>query len=77
MKKFSFDSDCYLTTACINHYYEIAPQIVENINTLEDKDLIYNYIYEYIIKICVQAINHEDYEFIYTRYKNNILRLEK
>ena len=77
LKTLRWFRDNFVSKEDINHYYEIAPKIVENINKQEDKELIYNDIYEYIIKICVQAINHEDYDFAYTRYKNNILRLEK
>lgn len=103
----SGSGDCYLTSACMNHfqekfddncyelttlrwfrdnfvskedikhYYEIAPMIVEEINKLENNEKVYTYIYENIVKACVDAIERNDYDFAYLRYKNSVLALEE
>lgn len=105
--KTSTECKCYLTTACmrhyfnkfddnchelktlrwfrdslvssedIEHYYKIAPIIVETINNTPKNAIIYKYIYENVIKECVDAIHNGNYEFAYNRYKNSILSLEK
>ena len=91
MKHFSseFDDNCYelstlrwfrdkfVSKEDIDHYYEIAPSIVEAINKISSKDEIYNYIYENIINVCVKAIEQGEYEFAYNRYKNSVLTLEE
>ncbi len=61
----------------IEHYYKIAPIIVEAINELEDSFSIYKYIYDNVVNPCVQAIKNEDYQFAYDRYKNSKLILEE
>ena len=56
----NFDDNCYEMTVLrwfrdnfvskedIEHYYEVAPIIVESINNEEKSDIIYNYIYDNI-----------------------------
>lgn len=63
-----FDDNCYELTVLrwfrdnfvskedIEHYYEIAPIIVEDINKEEKSDVIYNYIYDNIVDYCVEQI---------------------
>lgn len=58
-------------------YYEIAPIIVKNIESLEDNDKIYNYIYINIVDACVKAIENGNFEFAYNRYKNSVLALNE
>ena len=91
IKHFSeeFDDKCYELTTLrwfrdtfvsqedIDHYYEIAPSIVEAINKIPGCEKIYNYIYENVINECVKAIEKGDYEFAYNRYKNSILIFEE
>lgn len=60
----------------IQHYYEIAPAIVQKINEVENNDYIYNYIYEFVVSACVSAIKSGNYKFAYERYKNNVIALE-
>lgn len=84
-----FDDNCYelfmlrwfrdnfVSKREIKHYYEVAPTIVENIDNSIECDEIYNYIYENVISVCVDAIKHGDFEFAYNRYKNSILALEE
>ena len=69
--------DNFVNKDDIKHYYEIAPKIVEKIDSIEDNFEIYNYIYENIVSACVNAIQKGDYKFAYDRYKNSILVLEK
>ena len=84
-----FDDNCYELTVLrwfrdnfvskedIEHYYEIAPIIVEAINKEEKSDVIYNYIYDNIVDYCVEQIEQGNYDKAYNRYKNSILTLEE
>lgn len=69
--------DNFVSKDDIDHYYKIAPIIVEAINDAENNDEIYNYIYTNIVCVCVDAIKKVDYEFAYNKYKNSILALEE
>ena len=84
-----FDDSCYELTVLrwfrdnfvskedIEHYYEVAPAIVEAINNDEKDDLIYDYIYDNIVDYCVEQIEFGNYIEAYNRYKNSVLALEK
>ena len=84
-----FDDNCYELTVLrwfrdnfvskedIEHYYEVAPIIVENINKEEKANIIYDYIYDSIVDYCVKQIEQGNYETAYNRYKNSVLILEK
>ena len=50
--------------------------IVESINDNNDKDTIYEVIYNDNIIPCINAIKKGDYCFAYDRYKNTLLFLE-
>lgn len=69
--------DNYVTKEDIEHYYEIAPTIVEAINKEENADVIYNYIYDNIVDYCVEQIEFGNYNKAYSRYKNSVLILEE
>ena len=69
--------DNFVSQDDIKHYYVTAPIIVEAINNVENNDTIYNYIYENIVSVCVNAIKKGDYDFAYNRYKNSVLTLEE
>ena len=87
--KEDFDNDCYELTIMrwfrdnfiseedINHYYEIAPTIVEMINNQKNSEKIYDEIYETVISKCIFAIKKRDYAFAYNNCKNSVLNLEK
>ncbi len=84
-----FDDNCYELTLLrwfrdnfvpkedIEHYYEAAPIIVEIIDSEENSDIIYKYIYENIVDYCIDQINQGNYEKAYRRYKNSVLTLEE
>lgn len=90
MKHFKekFDDNCYELTVLrwfrdnfvsindVNHYYAVAPNIVEKINQDTESDKIYDYIYDTIVDECVRAIENGEYSFAYNRYKESILNLE-
>lgn len=61
----------------IEHYYQIAPILVEAINNNSECDDIYKDIYENTICFCVKAIEQENYVLAYDTYKNSILNLEE
>lgn len=69
--------DNFVSKADIDHYYVTAPIIVESIESIENNESIYNYIYENVVLACVNAIKQGNYEFAYNRYKNSVLILEE
>ena len=84
-----FDDNCYelkvlrwfrdnfVSTDDKNHYYDVAPKIVEAIGKEIDSNLIYNYIYDNIVDYCVTQIEQGNYNEAYKRYKDSIQLLEK
>ena len=85
----NFDDNCYELTVLrwfrdnfvskedIEHYYEVAPIIVETINKEEKSSIIYDYIYDNIVDYCVEQIEQGNYDKAYMRYRNSILTLEE
>ena len=85
----NFDDNCYELTVLrwfrdnfvskeyIEHYYEVAPVIVETINKEEKSGIIYDYIYDNIVDYCVKQIEQGNYDKAYSRYKNSVLILEE
>lgn len=69
--------DNFVSKEDIKYYYEVAPVIVNRINSISDNSKIYTWIYEHIVNPCVIAIKQGNYEFAYNRYKNSILALEE
>lgn len=69
--------DNFVSKKDIEHYYEIAPIIVETINKEEKAEIIYDYIYTNVVDYCVKQIEQGNYEDAYSRYKNSVLALEK
>lgn len=84
-----FDDNCYELTVLrwfrdnfvskedIEHYYEVAPLIVETIDKDEKSAMVYDYIYDNIVDYCVEQIELGNYEAAYSRYKNSVLVLEE
>lgn len=84
-----FDDNCYELTVLrwfrdnfvskedIEHYYEVAPVIVETINKEEKSGIIYDYIYDNIVDYCVEQIEQGNYDKAYSRYKNSVLIFEE
>ncbi|MDO5556915.1 MAG: hypothetical protein Q4G05_01540 [Clostridia bacterium] len=84
-----FDDNCYELTVLrwfrnnfvskedIEHYYEVAPIIVETINKEENSGIVYDYIYDNIVDYCVKQIEQGNYDAAYSRYKNSVLALEQ
>ena len=85
----NFDDNCYELTVLrwfrdnfvskedIEHYYKVAPIIVEAINEEEKSDIIYDYIYDNVVDYCVEQIEQGNYDKAYNRYKNSVLSLEE
>ena len=69
--------DNFVCRCDIDHYYEVAPMIVDSIEATDNNESIYKYIYENVVMACVDAIKKGDYEFTYNRYKNSVLVLEE
>lgn len=85
----NFDDNCYELTVLrwfrnnfvsqddIDHYYKIAPIIVEAINQEENNNIIYDYIYDNVVDYCVMQIENGNYEDAYNRYKDSIICFER
>lgn len=85
----SFDDNCYELTVLrwfrdkfvskedIDHYYEVAPIIVETINKEDKPDAIYDYIYNNVVNYCVCQIKQKNYDEAYNRYRNSVLAFEE
>ncbi len=69
--------DDFVSPEDIAHYYETAPLIVNEINSLPNSNEIYHRIYHHVIAICVRAIEDKEYAVAYQRYKESILQLEE
>lgn len=68
--------DNFVSKEDVEYYYAVAPTIVEKIDGLsEKKNKIYEYIYNSIIKYCIEAINKKDFDKAYQRYKTSVLVL--
>lgn len=84
----TFDDNCYELTTLrwfrdnfvskedIEHYYIVAPLIVQSINKLSNSKGIYSDIYQNVISVCLSAIEHKNYDFAYKKYKDSVLELE-
>lgn len=68
--------DNFVSKEDIEHYYEVAPIIVETINREEQAGIIYDYIYDNVVDYCVEQIEQGNYEAAYNRYKSSVLTLE-
>ena len=87
--KEKFDDNCYelkvlrwfrdnfVSKEDIEHYYQVAPIIVEIIDKVENADIIYRYIYENIVDYSIKQIEQKNYDKAYRRYKNSVLLLEE
>ena len=69
--------DYYVSAEDREHYYETSPIIVSAINQSPDKDLVYNYIYDYVVDKCINLLEEEEYFEVYDLYKKSILVLEE
>ena len=69
--------DNFVSENDVAHYYEVAPKIVNILNSLKNSKELYEYIYSRIINACVIAIKDGKYDFAYKRYSNSILALEE
>lgn len=72
--------DKFVSLDDIMAYYVSAPIIVENINsleTIEERNNIYKYIYNNVVKYCTDAIKNKEYDKAYSRYKASVLTLEE
>lgn len=61
----------------IAEYYAIAPKIVKNIDKLEDRDRIYERIYEDMVIPCVKFIEEERYQETLELYRDMTLKLKE
>lgn len=69
--------DMFVEKDDIEHYYKIAPIIIEFINGSSQEKEIYSYIYENVVLYCVEAIKKGEHKKAYNRYKNIVISLEE
>ena len=69
--------DTFVSPSDIEHYYEVAPRIVETIDLLPEGDAIYNLIYDRVVAVCVNAIEQSQYDLAYALYRESVLALEQ
>lgn len=68
--------DTFVSESDIEHYYEVAPRIVEVIDEFPEANSIYNLIYDRVIAVCVKAIEQAKYDLAYALYRESVLALE-
>lgn len=61
----------------INHYYHVAPQIVEKIKARPDALALFERIYAELVIPCVRLIDAGDMEAAHALYRGYVLTLEK
>ena len=90
MRKYknNFDDNCHELTTLrwlrdnivdqpdIDHYYEVAPLIVNLIDKTNNPNYIYKYIYDNIIVPSIYNVDMGNYELAYKKYKNGVISLE-
>ncbi len=64
--------DKFVSKEDIEHYYCVAPNIVSQIDILNNSNEIYKRIYENVICVCVKAIGDKKYDVAYNIYKQNV-----
>lgn len=62
----------------IQHYYQVAPAIVTNIQSQEDASTIFQWIYENMVVPCVESIQAGQMESAWQKYRDltNQLKLQ-
>ena len=68
--------DNYVSSKDVEHYYNIAPQIVNAIDKLPDCKAVYQKIYDDVVKKCVHAIEAHNYNQAYNIYRDSVKQLE-
>ena len=83
-----FDDNCYelqtlrwfrdnqVSMEDIEHYYKVAPIIVEHINMRTDSYEVYMDIYDTVVRVCVEAIAAKNYALAYDVYRKAVKKLE-
>lgn len=56
-------------------YYAIAPKLIKKIDVSEEKDAIYDDIYNNLVCKCIEMIENNQYEAAYNHYKNYVYSL--
>lgn len=69
--------DRYVSKEDIDHYYRIAPSIVQKIDAAPNAAEVYHTIYQDVISVCVKAIENRQFDLAYSTYKNAVLKLEQ
>jgi hypothetical protein len=81
----SFKEDCYemqilnwfkdnfVSDEDMMNYYEISTFLINKIETADNKDLIYSYIYNAFISVSITAIEEGNYDLAYHHLKTNLL----
>lgn len=68
--------DTFVSKEDKKEYYEVAPKVVETLDSLENANEVYNQIYTKVIQVCVRLIEYGRYDEAYQIYKDNVLDLQ-
>lgn len=86
--KYNFDDKCselevlrwfrdnYCTKEEVEHYYKVAPKIVSHINSRNNSDEFYEYIYNALILRSIMAIGNNDFDLAHKIYTKHVQALE-
>jgi len=61
----------------VEHYYEVAPKIIEIINEKSDHEQIWRDLYEYEIVPCAEMVCQKEQEAAFKKYSDMLEKLEK
>lgn len=68
--------DTFVSKEDKKEYYEVAPKVVETLDSLDNANEVYNQIYTKVIQVCVRLIEYGRYDEAYQIYKDNVLDLQ-
>ena len=68
--------DTFVSKEDKKEYYEVAPKVVETLDSLDNANEVYNQIYTKVIQVCVRLIEYGRYDEAYQIYKGNVLDLQ-
>lgn len=60
----------------VDEYYDVAPKVVNKIDSLENSKEIYENLYQELVLPCVALIEAEKYEMAFEKYKNTVNQLK-
>ena len=69
--------DNYISEDDIEKYYKLSPIIIDGINKIESNDMIYDHIYNNVVKSCVNLVENDDYKLAYNKIRNSMISFKE